>query len=266
VAGPHRLTSDSHRRRAEVEVRAEHGIVKAFILAAGRGSRMHPLAQDRPKSLLTIENETILGRQLRILRSCGIADITVVTGFEQDKIRDTFADDNRIVYNPDYDSTNSVISLWMAREFMTEGFVALNADVIFTEKSIKRLLADRNTYSLLVDKNTCDAEDMKVTISRGTIVGISKTLPVEEAYGAFVQVAKINWEGVAMFRDALCDCADRNPQAWWPVAFALLAGRGHKIGFVDAQDPWIEVDTPEDYALARRLFVARDGNPGTDPS
>jgi choline kinase len=47
----------------------EHGIVKAFILAAGRGSGMHPLAHDRPKSLLATKNETILGRQPRILRS-----------------------------------------------------------------------------------------------------------------------------------------------------------------------------------------------------
>jgi choline kinase len=241
--------------------RAERGIVKAFILAAGRGSRMHPLAQDRPKSMLAIENETILGRQLRILRSCGIADVTIVVGFEHEKIRDAFANDNRIVYNPAYDSTNSVVSLWKAREFMTEGFVALNADVIFTERSIRRLLTDGNTYSLMVDNSECDAEDMKVAVSGGIVVGISKTLPAEEVYGAFVQVAKVSQEGAAQFREALCHCASEDPRQWWPAAFALLAERGLKIAAVDARDPWVEVDTPEDYERARRLFGHENRNP-----
>jgi choline kinase len=153
VARPHRITPDTYRLRKAMGPTMEHGIVKEFIRAAGRGSRMHPLTQDRPKSLLATKNETILGRQLRILRSCGIAETIVVAGFEQERIRDSFANDHRIVYNPLYNSTNSVISPWMVREYMTEDFVALNGDVIFTKRSITRLLADRTSYSLPVDKS-----------------------------------------------------------------------------------------------------------------
>jgi choline kinase len=240
--------------------------MKAFILAAGCGSRMRPLAQDRPKCLLPIQDETILGRQLRILRSCGIADITVVAGFKHEKITELVAGENRIVYNPDYESTNSIVSLWLAGELMTDGFLVLNADVIFTQTSIRRLLADGNTYSLLVTKNTCDAEDMKVAVSRGTVVGVSKTVHAEEAYGAFAQVAKVNREGAEQFREALGYCASEDPQQWWPAVFALLAARGHRIGVVDARDPWMEVDTPEDYERARRLFGLRNPDPNADLS
>jgi choline kinase len=234
--------------------------VKAFILAAGCGSRMYPLAQDMPKCLLAIQDETILGRQLRILRSCGVADATVVAGFKHERIGDLFASQNRIVYNPDYESTNSIVSLWLAGELMTDSFLVLNADVVFTETSIRRLLADANTYSLLVTKDTCDAEDMKVAVSGGTVVGVSKTLDVEETYGAFAQVAKVNREGAAQFREALGHCATEDPQQWWPVAFDLLAARGHRISVVHLREPWVEVDTPEDYERAQTLFGLRNPN------
>ncbi|GAH22768.1 unnamed protein product, partial [marine sediment metagenome] len=61
-------------------------MMRVIILAAGYGSRMYPLAQDMPKCLLPILNETILGRQLRILKECGLSDITVVAGFHKEKI------------------------------------------------------------------------------------------------------------------------------------------------------------------------------------
>ncbi len=232
--------------------------MKAFVLAAGCGSRMYPLAQDMPKCLLAIQDETILGRQLRILRSCRVTDIAVVAGFEHERIREHFASQNCIVYNPDYESTNSIVSLWLARELMTDSFLVLNADVVFTETSIRRLLADGNTYSLLVTKDTCDAEDMKVAVSGGTVVGISKTLDVEETCGAFAQVAKVNREGAEQFREALGHCATEDPQQWWPAAFDLLAARGHRVSVVDARGPWVEVDTPEDYKRAQTLFERRN--------
>jgi mannose-1-phosphate guanylyltransferase len=116
VARPHRSTSDTYRLRKAMGPTMEYGIVKAFILAAGRGSRMHPLAQDRPKSLLGIKDETILGRQLRILRSCGIAEITVVAGFEQEKIRDSFANDHRIVYNPAHELASRILPESVGRQ------------------------------------------------------------------------------------------------------------------------------------------------------
>jgi choline kinase len=117
-----------------------------------------------------------------------------------------------------------------------------------------------------VTKDTCDAEDMKVAVSGGTVVGVSKTLRIEEAYGAFAQVAKVNREGAEQFREAFGYCASEDPQQWWPAAFALLAVRGHRTSIVDTRDPWVEVDIPEDYERAKTLFGLRSPDPNPDLS
>ena len=61
--------------------------MKAVILAAGEGSRMWPLAEARPKHLLPIAGEPILGHLLTALAQNNISDVTLVVGFQEDAIR-----------------------------------------------------------------------------------------------------------------------------------------------------------------------------------
>jgi L-glutamine-phosphate cytidylyltransferase len=55
--------------------------MKAIILAAGRGSRLLPLTESRPKCLLPVQNTTLLGYQLDTLQAAGVSEAVVVTGF-----------------------------------------------------------------------------------------------------------------------------------------------------------------------------------------
>jgi NDP-sugar pyrophosphorylase family protein len=55
--------------------------MKAIILAAGRGSRLLPLTETRPKCLLPVAGTTVLGLQLDTLEAGGIDEAVVVTGF-----------------------------------------------------------------------------------------------------------------------------------------------------------------------------------------
>ena len=60
--------------------------MNALILAAGKGSRLGPLTKELPKTLLKINNETLLSRLCKQLHSINIVNITIVIGFEQSKI------------------------------------------------------------------------------------------------------------------------------------------------------------------------------------
>ena len=72
--------------------------MKAVFLAAGRGSRLG--ASDLPKPLWEIgprgpddpTPETILGRQIDVLKRCGVKEIAVVVGFRADLVREKLAD------------------------------------------------------------------------------------------------------------------------------------------------------------------------------
>ena len=55
--------------------------MKALILAAGVGSRLAPLTDRLPKSLIEVNGTPILMHQIACLHLCGITDITVVAGY-----------------------------------------------------------------------------------------------------------------------------------------------------------------------------------------
>jgi NDP-sugar pyrophosphorylase family protein len=59
---------------------------KAVILSAGVGSRIRPLTDNRPKTLLSIGGITIIERMLASIRACGIDEIVVVVGYLHEQI------------------------------------------------------------------------------------------------------------------------------------------------------------------------------------
>ena len=56
--------------------------MKALILAAGLGSRLAPITDNCPKSLVKVNGKPILMKQIENLHENGITDITVVSGYK----------------------------------------------------------------------------------------------------------------------------------------------------------------------------------------
>ncbi|EGP66078.1 hypothetical protein HMPREF9182_1116 [Streptococcus sp. oral taxon 056 str. F0418] len=59
--------------------------MRAIILAAGMGTRLQPITLNTPKSLIKIEEETLIERQIRFLRERGVEEIIVITGYLAEK-------------------------------------------------------------------------------------------------------------------------------------------------------------------------------------
>ena len=63
--------------------RNDFELMKAIILAAGKGSRLYPITLNKPKGLLKIGNETILDRLIRQFKEAGVSDIVIVIGYQK---------------------------------------------------------------------------------------------------------------------------------------------------------------------------------------
>ena len=61
--------------------------MKALILAAGFGSRLAPITDSLPKSLVPVNGTPILFKQIENLLKNGIVDITVVSGYKADVLK-----------------------------------------------------------------------------------------------------------------------------------------------------------------------------------
>ena len=122
--------------------------MKAVILAAGLGSRLSPVTQKMPKCLLEIGGKTIIERQLELLSSLGVKETVVVVGYLKEMIVDLIQDRAKIIENPDFSSTNSSYSLWLARKNLLGSFIHLNSDLIFDKEILSKLIKSYQTVSL----------------------------------------------------------------------------------------------------------------------
>ena len=108
----------------------------ALLLAAGTGSRLRPLTLDAPKCLTVVGGKPILERLVENLRSQGIEKLIVVTGYLDNCIREFLLlhkGDIQVeyVFNPDYQTTNNIYSLWLARAAIKEPFLLVECDLVF---------------------------------------------------------------------------------------------------------------------------------------
>src|SRR6185503_19670959 len=70
-------------------------LMKAAILAAGKGTRMKELTNEIPKPMLKVEGKPILQHIVEGLLTTGIREIFIVTGFRAEVIENHFGDGSR---------------------------------------------------------------------------------------------------------------------------------------------------------------------------
>lgn len=133
--------------------------MKAIILNSGIGRRMGNLTKDKPKCLVNIsENETILARQLDILRKNKIKDVIITTGPFEEKIKEhvgeKFSDINvTYVKNTLYDKTNYIYSMGLLdKQLIDEDVLLLHGDLVFEEDVVKKILKTKYDNAVLINK------------------------------------------------------------------------------------------------------------------
>ena len=231
--------------------------MRAVILAAGSGSRLRPVVGPWPKCLARIGDSTILQCQIEHLRAHALTPITLVLGYRRDAVEAVCDRDVEVVYNPDYASTNSLYSLWLARNLLTDGFVVLNSDVLFHPHLLTRLTTASADDALLVARREPGVrysdEEMKVHVRGGCVAAIDKALPDADSDGENVGIAKFSATGAAeLLREVEALVEQGAVREWLPRAFHAFCQR-RPLHVVDTAGlPWIEIDFPEDYLRACR--------------
>ena len=129
-----------------------------IILAAGKGRNLQPLTLKYPKTSFRLDvNTTVLQRMVRgIRRYDKNAEIVVVVGYLSDLVKEELSEDNcKFVFNPFYEVTNSISSVWFARQYMErENITIVHGDVVFSDEIIKDYLCKETDHPyVLVDSS-----------------------------------------------------------------------------------------------------------------
>jgi len=230
--------------------------MKAIILAAGKGERLMPLTSDKPKSLLELKNGiTLLESQLINIYKSGINKVIIVTGYHTEKIEskvELFSDkyniDIKIIYNPFFDISNNLISLWQARHEMASDFIIINGDDIFKESVLSGLIKyDKNEIiTMVIDrKKKYDLDDMKLIIKNEKILRVSKKIPLDEANGESIGMIRVTGEARSIIVDTM-ETMVRNKKymgVFYLEMIQKLINKGISVGSYEiSSKDWAEID------------------------
>jgi len=249
--------------------------MKAIIVAAGPGSRLMPITNERPKCLLDVAGQTILERALQALRENGIQNIVVVRGYAGHLINYPHV---TYWHNPDFRKNNILRSLFYAEDEMDDAFLFSYSDILYSSEVVARLIDSEADVALIVDVNwiqTYEGRDQHpvseaelVKVENGRVIRIGKgVVSPEEAHGEFIGLAKFTKSGAEAMKATYHRVAKESPTAPFQRAASLekaymtdmiqeLVDIGLPVQSVDIEGGWMEIDTPQDLERARRLFGA----------
>ena len=119
--------------------------MKAIILAAGRGSRLHPYTENAPKCLTELAGRALIERQIATLKNAGVDDIIIATGYLADQLE---LAGTRQVHNPDWATTNMVESLFVADTEFGDDLIVTYSDIVYEPCVIEALLQSPHDASV----------------------------------------------------------------------------------------------------------------------
>jgi choline kinase len=224
---------------------------------------MGPMGWDNPKCLLPIGETTLLGNILDSLFARGVHEAVLVVGYRRELVE---AEANRheiacrFVENADYARTNTIYSLFLAREHVSDDFVYFNADVWFEPGVLDLLMGGPASFGggadaiLVLDEKNCGEEEVKLVLDEGgRVVRIGKELDPVECAGEFVGIGRFNRSICPAFVGALeARCADpANRGLFFEAAVGDVLGMHRVMTAALGSLRAVEIDTPEDYAVAR---------------
>lgn len=239
--------------------------MKAVILAAGVGSRIRPLTDNTPKSLLKVGDRTILQRMIDNLVALQINEIAIVTGYLEEQIKESVAKiypDLKVTFirNEVYDQTNTAYSLNLTKDFIGDDeFIKFDADVVFEKEILGRLINSHDDSSLCIDRNIhLDKEEVKViTKERDQVLQVGKKLDPTLSKGESIGIEKISKEAAkVLFEELAKVLADpAKQQEYYDDSYTTLVEKGLPFYATDITGlKWVEIDTHEDFDKAKILF------------
>jgi len=243
-------------------------IEKAIILAAGIGSRLKPFTDEVPKCLTEINGVPILVQILRELEKNGIKETAIVIGYLGDVIIKKIGhhlDNMKISYirSRDYDKTNNMYSLWLARDYLKQGVILIEGDSVLGQGFLKKLLETENDKSYWAgEKFTEKFRGSMSTINEtGRIIDVKivrkQLSEYKDNYYKSTGVLKITPKYGSAFEKWLSqEVKDDNLNIYFDLVIAKHIKDAPIFVFnVTNKLKWAEVDCLDDLKQAEKLFV-----------
>jgi glucose-1-phosphate thymidylyltransferase len=149
-------------------------VMQAVVLAAGKGSRLRPLTDDKPKAMVEIDDKPILTHCFEQLVELGADELFVVVGYLKEEIISHYGDEFEgvpITYSHQREANGLAHALLTVEDHIDQDFMLMLGDNIFEanlEDVVRRQREDRADAAFLVEEvpyeeasryGVCDTND-----------------------------------------------------------------------------------------------------------
>jgi L-glutamine-phosphate cytidylyltransferase len=231
-------------------------IIKYIILGAGRGTRLHPLTLNQPKCLFNVDEDyTVAQRMIDLIHGCdNEAEIIFVVGFMSDVIKSKIKGCS-FVYNPFYSITNSVASLWFAKEHLNSDVCIINGDIVTESALVQDIISNKDYDScVLVDSSIRVGGDYNVQINSDRVVVMSKELT--EYFGEYAGIVKLKQKDTKFLKKEIEAFINSGFSDQWyeNVLVQMIFNNNFYLKYTDICNyAWTEVDCVDDLIKAKKI-------------
>lgn len=233
--------------------------MRYIFLVAGKGSRLQPLTLKHPKSMFKLDNNTtLIQRMVGLIQKLDAeADIIVVTGHMHKSIEAELSG-VRFVYNPFYEVTNSIASLWFAKDYLVaDNVVLIDGDIVMSEALMRDIVCKPvEKPMVLLDSSIKTDGDYNVEISGNRVLVMSKELTTY--YGEYAGITKLDRASAQRMKDEMELMVEDGCYNQWyeDVLVQLIFKDDFQLYYRDICDyDWTEVDCVSDLLHAKNIHV-----------
>lgn len=245
--------------------------MRVIILAAGKGTRLRPYTNEKPKCMVELCGKPLIDYQLDEFKKAGISDITVVAGYKEEKL---VREGIKKILNTDFASTNMVSTLMCAKNLLdgSDELLLTYGDIVYEKRVLDAILQSTADIALTIDKEwkrlwtlrmdnpLDDAETLKLN---GDLIKELGKKPnfYDEIEGQYMGLIKISaakaqelvqvWE--QMDRSANYDGNDFD-NMYLTSFIQHLINIGWPVKAVPVENGWLEIDTVEDLEYYEKMI------------
>lgn len=237
--------------------------MKSIIIAAGSGRRIPEFSKLAPKSLIKINNKSILKRQIDLLRKSKIKEIGIIKGFKSSMIN---YKNIKYFYNRNYKKNEQLDSLFTAKKWFSDDLIVLFSDIIYEDSILNKIIKSKHDFTIVVQKNWKKkykdrfdhpiSQADKVFVKDNKIKDIGKKLSYNKTNGEFLGIFKISKNNckIILQEYELLKKTKKTVKLQIHNFFRHLIKKKIDIKptYVDAK--YMEIDTYNDFKIAKEMF------------
>lgn len=221
--------------------------MKALILAAGKGERLQPLTDYKPKAMLPVCNKPLIDYQIEMLRKHGIDEVAVVIGHLEKALKEHL----NVKFYRDTSISGTASAVYAAKDFIDDEFILLYGDVFF-DGSINELTKTPNSMAVV---QVGDVSRYGEVIFRD-----GKLVNIKEKSGSgsgFVNAGIYHFDPTIL--DFIEKTEESNRGEFELTDSIMMLNRSEKVRVVPVNGYWNDIGYPWDYIDANMYMLNKIG-------